>query len=607
MELSDFKKTEPTIPTVPGIYKFFDNEGNWLYVGKAKNLRKRVASYFLKNKQSGKIELMVRKISKMDFTIVETEQDALLLENTIIKEYQPRYNISLKDDKSYPYICLKKENFSRIFSTRKLIKDGSEYFGPFSSGLMVNSVLEMIKNVFPLRNCNLKLTPQNITDRKFKVCLEYHLGNCKGPCESLQSVANYEKNIAQIRNILKGNIHSVIQYFTEQMNFFADRFEFENAEEVKRKLHTLQNYQSKSTVVNPKINNVDVFSIVEDEKYAFVNYLKVVNGAIIQTKTIELVKQIEENKTDLLTFAVNELRQQFKSEAKEIIVPAKISIGNSDLSSKNITTTLIKINVPKKGDKKKLLELSEKNALYFKSQKLMNTGFQHFEPLRKLQLMQTDLRMKDLPIYIECFDNSNMQGSFPVASLVAFKNAKPSKKDYRHFNIKSVEGPNDFASMEEVVYRRYKNFIDTQDLTSLPQLIIIDGGKGQLSSAMKSLEKLNIGGKVAVIGIAKKLEEIYLPGDSLPLMLNKKSETLRLIQQIRDEAHRFAITFHRNKRSKEMVKSSLINIKGIGENTLEKLLKKFKSMKKIKNESYEEIKKIIGESRAKILFEAFGR
>lgn len=596
MELSEFKKIEPTLPLNPGIYKFFDADEKLLYIGKAKNLKKRISSYFLKqDTHSGKLLVMVRKVSKIDFTIVETEQDALLLENTLIKKFQPRYNVALKDDKTYSSICIKKERFPRVFQTRKIIKDGSEYFGPYSSGTAVYSLLEFIRSVFPLRNCNLNLTEENIKKKKFKVCLEYHLGNCKGPCEALQNEEDYNNNISQIRNILKGNVQSVIQYFKQQMEIFAKEYQFEKANEIKDKVRSLQNYQSKSTVVNPKINNVDVFSISETENNMFVNYLKVVKGSIIQTKTIELIKKIEEESKDVLSFAVNDLRQQFGSTAKEIIVPMKIDLADKEL----------KIIVPKKGDKKKLLELSEKNVFYFKNQKLISEEKTQTLAERILKQMQSDLRLKELPVHIECFDNSNLQGSFPVASLVVFKNARPFKKDYRHFNIKTVEGPNDFASMEEIVFRRYKRL--QEENQSLPQLIIIDGGKGQLSSAMNSLEKLNLLGKIPLIGIAKKLEEIYFPHDSLPLHINKKSETLRLIQQIRNEAHRFAITFHRNKRSKHSIQSELVRIKGIGKNSMEKLLGKYKSVQKIKEVEMTDIEKEIGKKRAEILFDYFSK
>lgn len=611
MTIEDYQKLFPTLPNLPGVYKFIDADNKLIYVGKAKNLRKRVSSYFNRCSNTAKTEVMVSVATRLEFTIVNTEQDALLLENNLIKTFQPRYNVNLKDDKSYPYICIKNERFPRVFLTRRLIKDGSEYFGPYTSVKKVESILDYIRSLFPLRNCSLNLSKRNIERKKFKVCLEYHLGNCKGPCEGLQTEEDYNHSIQQIRDVLKGNLKPVKEFLMESMNQYAARFEFEQAALVKKKIDTLEEYQSHSTIVNPKINNIDVFAFIDGEKIAFVNYLKVVNGSVIQTKTIELHKKIEELKEELLSLAVNRLRTELKSESNELIVPFRISVPDEK----------IKITIPSKGDKKKLLELAEKNVAYYKlnlATQGRDSSVRVTPSERILKQLQEDFRMKELPVQIECFDNSNFQGSYPVASMVVFRNAKPSKKDYRHFNIKTVEGPNDFASMEEIIYRRYRKFseeikeenenqVESKQKDTMPQLIVIDGGKGQLSAAIKSLEKLGLVGKVTVAGIAKRLEEIYFPDDSLPLYINKKSESLKLIQKIRDEAHRFAITFHRRKREKGTLRSELSEIKGIGKETAQKLLRKFRSVEKMRTASETEIAELIGKSKAQKLLDSFNQ
>ncbi len=586
MDEKDYKELLPMLPTEPGVYKFRDCDGKLIYVGKAKNIKKRVSSYFNREHEANKTTVMVKTAASLEFTIVNSEQDALLLENNLIKAFLPRYNVLLKDGKTYPFICIKHENFPRIFFTRKVIKDGSEYFGPYTSMGRVHVLLDTIKMLFQLRTCSLNLFQKNIEKKKFKVCLEYHIGNCKGPCEGLQTEEDYNQSIQQIRNLLKGHLKPVNDFLTDEMKVLSENYEFEKANLIKQKLALLKNYQSNSTVVNTDINNVDVFAFVEDETTAYVNYMKVVNGSVIQSKTIELHKKIEEEKEELLQLAVTELREQFTSESDEIIVPFLIPSPSDK----------IKITVPQIGDKKKLLDLSEKNVAYYKMNLALNAEPKTSPSERILKQLKEDFRLKDLPLHIECFDNSNFQGSFPVASMVVFKNAKAAKKDYRHFNIKTVEGPDDFASMEEIVFRRYKRMMDESE--TLPQLVIIDGGKGQLSAAMTSIDKLGLKGKMAVCGIAKRLEEIYFPDDSLPLYINKKSESLKLIQQIRNEAHRFAITFHRLKRSKGAIKSGLDEISGIGKATSEKLLKHFHSIEKLKKAGEEEIISVVGKSRA---------
>ena len=583
-----------TIPNKPGVYQYYDKEGKLLYVGKAKNLKKRVSSYFTKQHDIGKTRVLVKKIVSIKHIVVETETDALLLENNLIKKYQPRYNIMLKDDKTYPWICIKKERFPRVFSTRKMIKDGSEYFGPYTNVKTVYTLLELINGLFPLRNCNYDLADKNIKSGKYKVCLEYHLDNCLGTCEGKQTEENYNKNIAAIRNILKGNFKDSLVAFKNQMEDFATNLYFEDAQKIKEKIATLMNYQSKSMIVNSKINNVDVFSIVTDEAYGYVNYLQLSYGSIIRSHTLEIKKKLEETDEQILQISVIELRQRFQSQCKEIYVPFKINVGEN-----------LKIYVPKLGDKKRILDLSLRNAKYYRMERFKQTKITdpNRHENRIMSQMKKDLRLSEEPRHIECFDNSNIQGTNPVAACVVFKNGKPSKKDYRKFNIKTVEGPDDFASMEEVVYRRYKRLLDEKQ--PLPQLIIIDGGKGQLSSSLKSLDKLELRGKIAIIGIAKRLEELFYPEDPIPLYLDKKSETLKIKQQLRNEAHRFGITFHRNKRSKEALNTTLLNIEGIGEKTIIELLKIFKSLKRLQTASFNDLSKVVGPNKAQKIINHF--
>jgi excinuclease ABC subunit C len=597
MTTDDFKKISDTLPKQPGIYKFKDEEGLILYVGKAKDLKKRLSSYFGKRKgRAHRTRTMVKNADHITFTIVETEADALLLENTLIKKYQPRYNVMLKDGKSYSYICIKKERFPRVFITRRVIKDGSTYFGPYTSKSRLKIILELIKSLFPLRTCNFNLSEENIQAGKFKVCLEYHIKNCLGPCEGLEDEESYNEKIEQVKNILKGHFSAVVSHFKDQMKHYAENLEFEKAQQLKEKLTAFEDYQSKSTVVSTTIRDVDIFSIASDEKEAYVNYLKVVNGAIIHTHTQELVKNLDDEEEDILTYAIDQLRERFNSIASEIILPYEVPLTDKELS----------ITIPKIGDKKKLLDLSQKNVKYYLLQKKkqeVSRERRQTPAERILRTMQKDLQMDELPIHIECFDNSNIQGSHPVSSCVVFKNAKPSKKDYRHYNIKTVEGPNDFASMEEVVYRRYKRLLKEDE--SLPQLIIIDGGKGQLSAAVKSLDKLDIRDKVTIIGIAKRLEEIFFPNDPLPLYIDKKSESLKVIQQARNEAHRFAINFHRDQRSRGFLGTELTQIPGIGEKTAQKLLAHFGSVKKIKAASVTDLAEVVSVSAAKKVKEHF--
>ena len=583
-----------TLPNSPGVYQYFDKNGKILYVGKAKNLKKRVTSYFTKKHDSHRIGVMVKKIKEIRHIVVASETDALLLENNLIKKHQPRFNVMLKDDKTYPWICIKNERFPRVFPTRKLIKDGSEYYGPFTSFKTVNTLLDLIKGLYQLRTCNYDLAEEKIENGKYKVCLEYHLGNCKGPCEGLQEEAEYNQNIEAIRQIVKGNFKDSLQQFKKQMKAHAEKMEFEDAQRIKNKIEVLENYQSKSTVVNPRINNVDVFSIVTDEGYGYVNFLQLSHGSIIRSHTIEMKKKLDESDQELLELAITEIRQRFNSKSTEIYVPFKVDVGEE-----------MKVVVPKLGDKKKIVELSVRNAKYYRQERLRQIKIvdpdRHVN--RLMAQMKEDLRLSSEPRHIECFDNSNIQGSNPVAACVVFKNGKPSKKDYRKFNIKTVEGPNDFASMEEVVFRRYRRLLNEEQ--DLPQLIVIDGGKGQLSSAVKALEALDLRGKIAIIGIAKRLEEIYYPGDSIPLYLDKKSETLKVIQQLRNEAHRFGITFHRNKRSKTALNTELESIAGIGEKTVVELLKHFRSLKRIKEASEKDLAGVVGSSRASIIYQFY--
>ncbi len=583
-----------TLPPGPGVYQFYDKEGKILYVGKAKNLKKRVVSYFHKIHENGKTRVLVKKIVDIKHIVVPTETDALLLENNLIKKHQPRYNVMLKDDKTYPWICIKNERFPRIFSTRKLIKDGSEYYGPYTSMKTVRTLLDLIKGLYSLRTCNYDLSQGKIEAGRYKVCLEYHLGNCKGPCENYQSSEAYNQHISAIREILKGNFKDSLSHFRKQMKDLAAEMQFEEAQKIKEKIEILENYQAKSTIINPKISNVDVFSILSDEMYGYVNFLQISYGSIIRAHTIEIKKKLQETDKELLELAILELRERFHSNSKEIYVPFEV-----------VAEEGVKVTIPKLGDKKRILELSERNAKFYRIERFKQIKItdpdKHTN--RIMLQMQKDLRLTVEPRHIECFDNSNIQGSNPVAACVVFKNGKPSKKDYRHYNIKTVQGPDDFASMEEVVYRRYRRLLEEDE--PLPQLIIIDGGKGQLSSALKSLEILGLRGKIAIVGIAKRLEEIYYPDDPIPLYLDKKSETLRIIQQLRNEAHRFGITFHRNKRSKAAINTELQNIEGIGEKTADELLKKFKSVKRIKEASIENLTEAVGVSKARIIYATF--
>ena len=586
-----------TLPDKPGVYQFFDEKENIIYIGKAISLKKRVASYFNRDtSQSGKVMVMVKRISDIRHIIVDTEIDALLLENNLIKKYQPRYNVLLKDDKTFPWICIKNEPFPRIFSTRNVIKDGSRYFGPYASGKMMHTLLDLIRQLFQYRTCRLNLTDENIKAGKFKVCLEYHLGNCLGPCEGKQSEEDYRQTLDQITEILKGNLNTVIQQLKGLMKQYANDFQFEKAQMVKEKLDLLEKYQSKSMVVNAAVSNVDVFSVISDEESGYVNFLKVVNGAIVQSHTMEMKKRLDESDAQLLEMAVTEIRQRYESGAKEVIIPIKPQTRLPD----------VKYIIPQRGDKKKLLELSERNTKYYRLEKLRQKELvdPRRHTLRVLERMQKDLGLPRLPEHIECFDNSNTQGSYPVAAMVVFRDAKPSRKEYRHYNIKTVEGPDDYASMTEVVYRRYRRLLDEEQ--PVPQLVIVDGGKGQLSSAVAALEKLGLRGKLPVIGIAKRLEEIYFPGDSIPVYIDKKSETLKIVQHLRDEAHRFGIAHHRNRRQKGSLKSELMDIKGIGEKTGTQLLRKFKSVQGIKNATYDELAEAVGMARAKILKTYFG-
>ena len=585
----DFSSLTNSLPGQPGVYQFYDKQGSIIYVGKAKNLKKRVSSYFNRKKfDSYKVKVLVGKVADVKCIVVESESDALLLENTLIKKHQPRYNILLKDDKTFPWICIKNEPFPRVFSTRTVINDGSKYFGPFTSAYAVKVLLTLVRQLYQLRTCKHALTKQNIQSGKFKVCLEYHIGNCKAPCIGLQNEDNYELSIAQIREIIKGNLNEVISYLKKEMEAKAAAFLFEEALQFKEKIEILSRYQSKSTIVNSSIHDVEVYSIVSDEKEAFVNFLKVVKGAVIQAHTVEIKKKLDEDDRDLLAFAITDIRSRFGSNSGEVILP--LDIGDFSPG--------IKLTIPKQGDKKKLLDLSRRNALSYRIEKMKKTSARKASASaeRILLTLQSDLRLKEKPVHIECFDNSNIQGSEPVAACVVFKNALPVKKEYRHYNIKEVKGIDDFASMEEVVFRRYRRLLEEKQ--SLPQLVVIDGGKGQLNSALKSLDKLELRGKIAIIGIAKKLEEIYFPDDPVPLYIDKNSESLKLIQNLRNEAHRFGITFHRLKRSGTMTRSVLEDIPGLGPKSIERLFSRFKSVEGIKNASLELLAEELGQSRA---------
>ena len=596
--IQQLRKHINVLPDKPGVYQYYDREGRLLYVGKAKSLKKRVSSYFSSShNKNQKIRVLVGRITRIEHVVVASESDALLLENNLIKKHQPRYNVMLRDDKTFPWICVKNEDFPRVFSTRNLIQDGSSYYGPYTSGLMVKTIIELVRQLYPLRNCRLELSSDHIKRGKYSVCLEYHLGNCLGPCIGEQSPEDYGEYIKHVHQILKGNIRKVLADLKVLMKEYATSRQFEEAQRLKEKIDILERYRSKSTIVNPRLNNIDVFSIAEEENYAFVNYLKVINGAVIQAHTVELRKNLDEKTSDLLSLAVIDIRQKIHSESREIIIPMRL-----DLEFDNVRFT-----IPKKGDKQQLLELSMRNAKYhlIEKKKSLALSKENRGPTRILETIKNDLRLKKPPLHIECFDNSNLQGSNPVAACVVFRGAKPSKRDYRHFNIKTVSGIDDYASMKEIITRRYKRMLS--EGSSLPQLIVIDGGKGQLGAAVEGLESLGIRGKIAIIGIAKKLEEIYFPDDSIPLYLDKNSETLKILQQLRNEAHRFGIEFHRKQRTKQMVVSELDNIPGIGPRTKEALIEGFGSVDKIKSADYEEVEAIVGKNKADILARYFLR
>lgn len=590
------KEKVKILPGKPGVYQFFNSEGLIIYIGKAKNLRSRVSSYFNRDKyENNKLKILVRNTVDILHFVVETESDALLLENNLIKKYQPRYNILLKDDKSFPFICIKNETFPRVFSTRNPVNDGSLYFGPYTSMMMVRTLLDLIRQLYPLRNCNYFLNQENIQKGKFKVCLEYHLGNCLGPCVGFQDEMNYDENIEQIKYILKGNIHGALDFLKKRMKEKSAEMKFEEAQFLKEKIDILHKFQSKSAIVNPSVSNVDVFSYYERDKYVAVNYLRVINGAVIQAHTVETKKILDEEREEILLHAILDIRSRVNSTSDQIIVPFNPGVSLQG----------IKFVLPKKGDKKVLLELSERNAKYYllEKMKLMQDSKPLDKSNRILETMKTDLRLNKKPVYIECFDNSNIQGTNPVASCVVFRHAKPSKKDYRHYNIKNTKGPDDFASMEEIIYRRY-NRLKEENL-QMPDLVVIDGGKGQLSSAIKSLKRLGLEEKIKVISIAKRLEEIFFPGDPVPLYLDKNSPTLKIIQHLRNEAHRFAIKFHRQKRSGGFASSELINIQGIGDKIAEKLLIQFGSVEEIRNLSLKELEAIVGKRKAEIIVDYF--
>lgn len=598
MTREEFGKIIQSIPKQPGCYKYYDERNELLYVGKAKDLRKRVSSYFNKTQDNYKTKRLVSLIHNIEYTVTNTEHDAFLLENSLIKHYQPKFNIELKDDKSYPYIVIKKEPFPRVFLTRRLIRDGSEYLGPFTSVVRVKELLGLIKQNIPLRTCNLNLAPQNIAKGKFKVCLEYHLGNCKGPCEGLQSSEDYATNLQQVRHILKGNTQEVIRHLKEEMMQLASDMKFEKAEIMRQKIESLQKYQSKSTVANPHLGNLDVACILRDENNAYVNYMMVSNGNIIYAKTIQAEVKVEEEDEDILSLALAQLRDTFNSNAKEAIVPLPIQVTDAD----------VKLTIPKAGDKKKLLDLSIKNAEIFRDEvrrkdTLLLSETTKQNSVQVLEELQDSLQLPDLPVHIECFDNSNFQGAYPVSAMVCFKNGVPSKKDYRHYHIKTVEGINDFASMSEVVYRRYKRLLDEE--RPLPQLVIIDGGKGQLGAALESIEKLGLIGRMTVVGLAKKEESIFFPGDKDPLQLPYDSKAHLLIRYIRDEVHRFGITFHRQTRSKGTFKNELEGIPGIGEKTATELLQTFRSVKNIRTLTERELTKVVGQSKARVVWAYF--
>lgn len=599
MTPAEFQHIAPSIPHQPGIYKYFDEKGELLYVGKAKNLRKRVSSYFSKTFTSYKTHELVQRIAKLEFTIVNSEQDAFLLENSLIKQFQPRFNINLKDDKSYPFIVIKNEPFPRVFLTRRKISDGSQYLGPFTSVKKVRELLEFIRQTIPLRNCSLNLTEKNIAKGKFKVCLEYHLGNCKGPCEGLQTREDYDENLAHLKNLLKGNLAPVIRHFREEMKSQVAELAFEKAEQSRKKIEFLENYQARSVVANARAGDMDVFSLVKEKDTAYVNFLMVRNGTIVQTKTTRVESHLDESPQEILSFTAAQLRVTFNSEAPEIVVPFAIEYPQQG----------VLVTVPRAGDKKKLLELSVVNVNHFleelRAKERLKLGIRNAGQMQLLEQIQADLQLQELPVHIECFDNSNFQGSYPVSAMVCFKNGEPSKGDYRHFNVKTVEGINDFASMKEAVYRRYSRLV--KEDAALPQLVIIDGGKGQLSAAVEALQDLGITGQTTLIGLAKQEEEIFFAGDQESLKLPYNSSSLRFIRRIRDEVHRFGITFHRKQRSRGTFRNELEDIPGIGKSTADQLLKAFRSVKKVKESSEEEIARITGPARAKIIIDYFNK
>lgn len=598
MTKEEFNVVKSSLPTEPGCYKYYDENDTLLYVGKAKHIRKRVSSYFNKTVESYKTRRLVSLIRKIEFTVTPSEHDAFLLENSLIKHHQPRFNISLKDDKTYPFLVIKKEHFPRIFITRRIIRDGSEYLGPFTSVNNVRELLQIVKQNIPLRTCNLNLSPANIAKGKFKVCLEYHLGNCKGPCEGLQSEEDYRDNLQQVRHVMKGNTQEVIAWMKKEMLQFAAELKFEKAEITRQKIEALQGYESKSTVVNTHLGNIDVVNILNDEHHAFVHYMMITNGSIVYANTIQIEKQLEETEEEILSLAVSQLRDRFSSLSKEVVVPFAIQVVEHDL----------KITIPKAGDKKKLLEMGMHNAQIFRDDvrrknALMLEVKTEQRSLEILEELQDALQLQELPTHIECFDNSNFQGAFPVAAMVCFRNGEPAKKDYRHFHIKTVQGINDFASMSEIVYRRYKRL--TEEQKDLPQLVIIDGGKGQLGAAMESIEKLGLMGRMTIVGLAKREESIFFPGDSEPLQMPFNSPANLLVRRIRDEVHRFGITFHRATRSKGTIKNELEAIPGIGEKIATELLSHFRSVKNIKTLTERELTKIVGASKARIVWNYF--
>jgi excinuclease ABC subunit C len=601
MNREAFSKVIQTIPHQPGCYKYYSEQNELLYVGKAKDLRKRVSSYFNKTVDNYKTRRLVTLIHSIDFTVTDTEHDAFLLENSLIKHYQPRFNIELKDDKTYPYIVIKNEDFPRVFLTRRVIRDGSEYLGPFTGLGRVKELLDLVKHNITLRTCNLKLTPANIAKGKFKVCLEYHLGNCKGPCEGLQSAADYSENLQQVRHVLKGNIGDVVKYLRSEMAARAGEMQFEKAQIIKQKIDSLQNYQSKSTIVNPRLENVDVACILSDDHNFYVNYMMVSKGSIIQVKTVQIEKKLgdeEEQESDILSLALDTLRETFQSNANEVIVPMEIDVADRN----------IKVTIPRAGDKKQLLDLSIKNAEIFlqemkKKETLLLGGAAQENAMQVLEELQDALQLPSLPVHIECFDNSNFQGAYPVAAMVCFKNGLPANKEYRHYHIKTVQGINDFASMSEVVYRRYKRLMEEQK--PLPQLVIIDGGKGQLGAALDSIEKLGLTGSMTLVGLAKREESVFFPGDNEPLQLSYDNPAHLLLRRVRDEVHRFGITFHRQIRSKGTFKNGLEDIPGIGEKTATELLQAFRSIKNIKTLTERELTKVVGASKARIVWDYF--